>query len=188
MSIEALVARYGLAALFVGAGVEGETVTVAGGMLAHRGLLPLPGAMIAAAAGSFVADQMFFAAGRHFRERPRVQRIAARPAFAKALAALERHPTGFIVAFRFLYGLRTISPIAIGTTRVSMRRFVVLNALAAAMWGVLFTGVGYLFGQGFERLMGRVRPSHETLLAGIGAVLLLVLAIGACRWSRGRAA
>ena len=71
MSIELLITRYGLAAVFLGAGIEGETMVVTGGLLAHGGLMPVTGVAIAAAAGSFVADQLFFAAGRRFRDHPR---------------------------------------------------------------------------------------------------------------------
>ncbi|MEG3088761.1 DedA family protein [Sphingomonas sp. PB4P5] len=144
MSIELLIARYGLAAVFLGAGIEGETMVITGGVLAHNGLLPVAGVAIAAAAGSFVADQAFFAFGRYFREHPRVKRAEARPAFAKALAAFERHPTVFVFGFRFLYGLRTVAPMAIGTTAIRTRNFAALNLLAAAVWACLFTGIGYV--------------------------------------------
>ena len=39
MTIEALVARYGVVAIFLGAGVEGEAAVVTGGVLAHQGLV-----------------------------------------------------------------------------------------------------------------------------------------------------
>jgi membrane protein DedA with SNARE-associated domain len=189
MSIEQLVAQYGLIALFVGAGAEGETVVVTGGVLAHRGLVPLWGAAAAAAAGSFVADQIFFALGRRYRDHPRVRRIMARPAFARALGTLERHPVGFILAFRFLWGLRTVSPVAIGTSRVPAARFVTLNAVAAVAWGALFTGLGYGFGEGIETLVGRFRPHLPILLsaaAAIAALALIVRLILIRRQGRGR--
>jgi membrane protein DedA with SNARE-associated domain len=186
MSIEALVAQYGLIALFVGAGVEGETVTVSGGVLAHQGLLPLGGAIVAAAAGSFAADQLFFAAGRHFRDHPRVKRIQERPAFAKALDTFERHPTAFVLGFRFLYGLRTVSPIAVGTTTLPTHRFVALNALAAAVWGVLFVGIGYLFGNAFQRVFGKVHAATHALLPILAGVIALGAIVGGVKWYRDR--
>src|SRR5690242_20928624 len=67
VSIEAIIARYGVVAVFAGAGFEGETAAVAGGLLAHQGYFALPSAMAAAAAGSLVADQIFFLLGRRFR-------------------------------------------------------------------------------------------------------------------------
>ncbi|KQN37082.1 hypothetical protein ASG37_05375 [Sphingomonas sp. Leaf407] len=173
MTIEVLVARYGLIALFFGAGIEGETVVVLGGIMVHRGALPFAGAIAAAAIGSFVADQLFFAAGRRFRNHPRVRRLAARPAFAKALAAFERRPTLFVFAFRFLYGLRTVSPVAIGTTQLPTGRFMVLNGAAAAVWATIFVSIGYWFGHGLSELVGRWLPSWQVLAAGGGAIVLL---------------
>jgi len=189
VSIEALVARYGLAALLVGSGIEGEAVVVAGGLLAHQGLVPLPGAMTAAVVGSFAADQAWFAIGRRFRDHRWVAKARAKPAFARALGALERHRIGFIFAFRFIYGLRTISPIAIGTTQVPARTFLLVNAPAAAIWGTTFTLVGYLFGDAFERIMGRLHPHRQELWWIVAALVLAGVLIGAgVHWWRGRRA
>jgi membrane protein DedA with SNARE-associated domain len=181
MSVEILIARYGLAAILVGAGIEGETVVVAGGLLAHREMLPFWGVAAAAVVGSFIADQLFFALGRYFRGSARVRRISEKPAFASALSALERHPTRFILIFRFLYGLRTISPIAIGTTRVHTRKFVMLNAISATVWGLVFTTVGYLFGNAVEREFGKLTSRHM-MIAAIVVVVGGFCAIQGVRW------
>nr|WP_174296628.1 DedA family protein [Sphingomonas bacterium] len=186
MNLHSLLLHYGLFALFLGAGFEGETAVVAGGLLAHEGLFSLPGAMAAAAAGSFVADQLFFAGGRYFRDRRWVRRQRERPAFARVLAMLERHPIAFIFAFRFIYGIRTISPIAIGTSRVREPVFLAVNVVAAIVWGVLFTAIGYAFGHGFERLLHRFEPSGTTIavLAALAAAALIVLHLFRRRRSR----
>ncbi len=178
MTIETLVARYGLLAIFVGAGVEGETVVAGGGLLAHQGTFPLAGVMAAAAAGSAVADGLFFAIGRKFRDHRWAERIRAKPAFGRALDMLERYPTGFIFAFRFLYGLRTVSPMAIGTTRVSTRRFLALNAAAAVVWAVLISTIGYVFGQALAKAVGRLHSVEHIVLA-IGG---LAIVAGGITW------
>ena len=172
LTIHHLLLHYGLVALFLGAGFEGETAVVAGGLLAHKGLFSLPGAMAASAGGSFVADQLFFAAGRYFRDRAWVRRQRERAAFARALAMLERRPVAFIFAFRFIYGIRTISPIAIGTSRVREPLFLAVNAVAAIVWGISFTAIGYAFGKSFERLLHRLAPSSVTVGIAIGAAIV----------------
>jgi len=186
MTIEALLLRYGLLAIFLGAGIEGETVVVLGGVMAHRGLVPLWAAALAAAAGSFLVDQLFFLAGRRFRTHPRLRKLTEKPAYARAMAALERHPTGFIFAFRFLYGLRTISPFAIGTSRIPARRFLPLNAAAALVWAPLFSGLGYVFGGAIEQVFGRLHAvEHIVLLILAAAVLVTGLGLAARRlWRR----
>lgn len=174
MTLEKLLAQYGLWALGIGAGLEGETVTVLGGIMAHRGLFSFLPAILAASLGSFLADQTFFAAGRYFRDAAYVRKVSARPAFRRALAVFERHPVGFVFAFRFLYGLRTVSPLAIGTTTLRTSRFMAINAAAALLWGTCFVTLGYLFGQGIEAMFGRVHSVEKLLIP------LAALAIGGC--------
>lgn len=176
VSIETLIGKYGLATIFVGAGIEGEGVVTTGGMLAHRHLFPLWQAMLAATTGSFLADQTWFLLGRHFRHRAWVAKAMRTHAFSRAVDFLERHPTAFIFGFRFVYGLRTISPIAIGTTRVPLLKFMLLNALAAAIWGPLFTFIGYQFDRAIDPLFRDVR--HDALYV-LCTIVLIALAVGA---------
>lgn len=188
MNFEALLHHYGLLAVFVGAGLEGETVVIAGGILAHQGYAPLWAAIGAAIAGSFLVDQAWFYAGRRFRDHRWVRRARENPAFGRALAMLEAHPVGFIFVFRFLYGLRTVSPIAIGTTWVEARLFLTVNAVSAVVWGIAFTSIGYLFGHAFERFVGRLVPDTHALLIAAGAVVAGVALFQGVRWWRGRMA
>jgi membrane protein DedA with SNARE-associated domain len=177
MTIETSIARFGLVAIFLGAAVEGETAVIAGGFLAHQQLLPLGGVMIAAAAGSLFADQCLFLIGRYYREHRRVRAITSRPQFAKVWEMLERYPRRFIFTFRFLYGLRTISPLAIGTSSVPAHIFLLLNLLAAIVWAVAATAIGYVFGHGIEMAFGRLRRL-EHVGAAVVAVIAIALAVG----------
>ena len=181
MALEALIARYGLWAILAGAGVEGEAVVVTGGILAHRGLLPVWGVAIAAAVGSCAVDQLWFLAGRYFRDRRRVRAITAKPAFQRALAMLERYPTSFIFGFRFVYGLRTVSPIAIGASTIPARRFVPLNIAAAAVWGPLLTWIGFTFGKAIDPLL---RTSHRGVLLVLATGLAIVVLVFGLRRAR----
>lgn len=165
---------YGLWAVFGGTFLEGESVVVFAGFLAHQRLLHLPFVMLCAFAGSFLADQLLFFLGRRYREHRYVRRIREKPAFEKALSAIDRYPHGFILALRFLYGLRTVGPVALGVSRVSPLRFLVLNAIAAAIWAVCFSLLGYAFGQTIESLLGR--------LHGVETKLAVAAAIGVIIW------
>ncbi|WP_322965308.1 DedA family protein [Sphingomonas fuzhouensis] len=177
LSIEAIVARYGVAAIALGAGLEGETAVVTGGILAHQGLVGWPTALLAAAIGSFIADQIFFTIGRRSRDGRWVGKLRKRRVYARVTKMMERYPIGFIFAFRFLYGLRTISPVAIGTSKVSTRLFVVVNAASAACWASIFIGIGYLFGEAFQELAARYRPSLRHILMA-AALVMVAAAIG----------
>jgi len=87
------------------------------------------------------------------------------------LSLVERHPAGFAFAFRSLYGFRFISPIAIGTTRISHRLFLLLNAIAALVWTSIFSTLGYAFG-GSAYLISLCWPLDVggTMIIGGGAI------------------
>ncbi|MDY8107885.1 DedA family protein [Fulvimarina sp. 2208YS6-2-32] len=169
MDLARIIEHYGLFALFLGAGIEGETVVILGGIMVHRDILAFVPVMLCAAAGSFVADQLFFMLGRRFRHHPFVTRIKTRPAFGRALAIFERHPVLFIFGFRFAYGFRTVSPVAVGTTDLAATRFLAINLVAALVWGAAFVSVGYLFGEAIEAAFGRIRSVEHVVLAVLAA-------------------
>lgn len=75
----------------------------------------------------------------------------------------------------FLYGLRTITPIALGISHVPAWRFVLFNILGAGAWAVAFGGGGYLFGNALEGLLGDLRHYERMLFA-------LVAVAGGMAW------
>ena len=164
MTFGQLVQDIGPWAIALGAGFEGETAAIAGGVMAHRALFPIWAAFLATAFGAFMADELFFQIGRRFRDRSFVVHARQKPAFARAVGFIERYPTAYILIFRFLYGLRTVSPIAIGLTSIPLRRFAALNALACLLWSAVFTAVGYLFGPAVDRMLIAMAPYKTELM------------------------
>lgn len=150
--METLVLRYGVIAILLGAGIEGEPFAIAGGVLAQKHWMHGWIALAAAIGGAIAVDQFWFHLSRYFRDNRLVRRVMDRPAFARSLELIERYPVRFTFLFRFAYGLRAVAPVAIGTSRVPERLFVPLEILAAVVWGAAFTGAGYLVGPAFERI------------------------------------
>lgn len=177
MSLEALIAHYGAAAVFIGAALEGETAAFLGGVLAHRHLMAWWQAAAAACFGSFAADQLLFFAGRYASRLAFVRHFTKTAAAVRVNGLLEAHPNKFILGFRFIYGIRTISPIAIGLSNVKALRFVLLNLIAALAWGLLVTSIGYLFGGAIEAALGRLTLHLHLLVALV--VFLAVAGVAA---------
>jgi membrane protein DedA with SNARE-associated domain len=173
--MEQFLVTYGAIGIFLGAAFEGQTAVIIGGLLARQNLISLWVALLSATAGSALIDHLLFVIGRRFRSSRLVIRMAAKPAFLKALGLIERFPVTFMISFRFIYGLRAVGPVAIGISTISTTMFTLLNILSAVIWASVFTAVGYLFGQALEQAMGRTTPLQRTLLA----VAVLVIAVGA---------
>lgn len=180
-----LVAQYGPVAVFLGTFLEGETIVLVAGFLAHQGILDPLMVGAAAVAGSFCGDQLWFFLGRRHADHPLVRRLTRQPVFEKALAAIEDHPRKFILSFRFIYGVRTVSPVALGLTKVKARTFLALNAVAAAVWAAVFTAIGYFFGQAVESVWGHVQAvEHRLLIIGLAALAALLVGQAILRYRR----
>lgn len=175
MALEALIVRYGLAAVFVGAGLEGEAAVFTGGILAHQGLLPFWGVCVAASAGACLVDQLWFWLARHFKDARWVRKVESKRAFKKAVAILEKHLILFALGFRFIYGMRTVTPIAISASHLRTRTFVLLNAVSAAVWGPLIASVGYLFGEALDPWLHSIKSVTMIIIALCGAAAILFL-------------
>lgn len=180
MDWQYLVVNYGYLAILVGTFLEGESILVIGGFAAHQGYLHLPWVLMSAFIGSFAGDQLFFFIGRFQGKKllARYPRWQARVMRVHQL--MERWHTTFILVFRFLYGLRTISPFVIGTSPVGTRRFFFLNMIGAAVWAVTIGVSGYLFGEVLELALGRVKQYEKWILLGI-VVIGVTVTLG-LRW------
>ena len=178
-SVSALVAQYGYLMVFAGAFAEGESVLIAAGFAAHRGLLQLPWVILLAAAAGTLGDQLFFFLGRRHGPQllARWPRLAQRVQRVQPL--LQRHPNLAILGVRFLYGLRTAGPLALGALGVPRWKFALLNLVGALLWATLFSLLGWHFGQAMQWLLPDLRAAEEGLLVG-----LFVLALAASLWWR----
>lgn len=154
---------------FLWTAVEGETFVIFAGYAAHLGLLSLPMLIACAWLGSFCGDQVYFFLGRRYGHRL-VRRFPKwQPRVDRAMDLLHRYNTGFILSFRFIYGVRNVSSFAIGMSEVSWARFSVLNFIAAGVWAISFAGTGYIFGAAFKDMLG-----DYALYITLGMLLMFV--------------
>ena len=179
--MEEFLRQYGPIGIFLGAGFEGQTALIVGGLLARQHILNLWLVLACATAGSGIVDHLLFVAGRSFRWHRWVVRATQQVAFARALKFIERYPISYILAFRFIFGLRVASPIAIGVSKVPTWRFAVLNIGGAIIWATAFTMVGFVFGEAVHNLFGRGHAGRWTLVAA-GGIILVVLTAWAIRY------
>ena len=173
--LESLIAHYGYLAILIGTLLEGETILVLGGFAAHRGLLWLPGVMLAGFVGSLLSDQLFFFLGRRHGAALLARWPKWQSGVERARGLLDRYNTALILTFRFLYGLRNLTPFALGMSSVSTARFLVLNTVGAAIWAVAISALGWSVGEAAKQVLGHLER-YERLL---GAV---IVAAGVILW------
>ncbi|RYZ52689.1 MAG: DedA family protein, partial [Proteobacteria bacterium] len=63
---ESLILQWGYLALAIGTLLEGETILIAAGAMAHKGLLSLPIVIVVAILGGFTGDVIWYFVGRKY--------------------------------------------------------------------------------------------------------------------------
>jgi membrane protein DedA with SNARE-associated domain len=171
--------EFGYFALFLGTFFEGETILVLAGFLAFRGYMDINLVVVVAFFGSYAGDQLWYYMGRkHGRKllarKPRWQLLGD-----KALEHIRKRPDIWVLSFRFVYGLRTVMPVAIGLSGYPPGRYLLLNGLGAAVWAAALGAAAYHFGALLEGLLGNVKKYELWVLAAL-------LVLGGALWLRRR--
>lgn len=173
-----------LAYVFVllGAMVEGETVILLASALAAAGYLSITKVGTIAFCSTLLVDQVLFFVGHHYFKHPgrplseRFPKLYHRS--KRAVLLLKKYDVWFILLFRFIYGIRAISPVVIGLCGSSPRRFVPLNFVSALIWASVSCSLGYWLGDFlFDVETGLIVSGHmRRLQYVIGAVLVTIIA------------
>ena len=167
------VLHWGVWAVAIGTFFEGETIVVIAGAMAHKGLLNFWNVALAAFAGSTLGDTAWFLGGR-FLGRPLLDRNETwRKRSERIQAFTKRFGIFFVLIFRFIYGIRTVSPAVLGATHYPVPRFMFLNAISAAVWAVCFTGIGWGLGEVVRQALSR--RGHVLELVGAAVLLTVIL-------------
>jgi len=172
--VEELVARFGLLAVFVLTGIEGDVGLILGGVAAHIGLMDPLAVGLAGALGGFAGDAAWYLVGRYNAEALRRSRVYRRvgPTIEGLVA---RFGSWQILLARPVYGTRVASMLFWGTQRLAPARFAALDLPACTVWAVLLVSLGYFSSSSVAALLGEIRRIEAWV--GLGIVVALSFAI-----------
>jgi membrane protein DedA with SNARE-associated domain/membrane-associated phospholipid phosphatase len=141
---------------FVGLVAPGETVVIAGGVIAGQGeiaLLPLIGLVwICAILGDTTSFFIGRRLGRGFlvRHGPRVKITPAR--LQQVERYFVRHGGKTILVGRFVGLVRALAPFIAGSSGLRYRRFVPFSIVGTGLWATTFCVLGYIFWRSFDQV------------------------------------
>src|SRR5918998_1406383 len=187
--VTGLLLTHGYLVIFLGAALDnfglpssGDIVLFAGGFFANQGQAWLPFVMLAGFAGALASDNSVYWIGR-IGGRPLISRILKiRPLHflinEKSLERVERyfesHGGKTVFVGRFGPGLRSMTPLFAGVTRMKYYRFLPYNIAAGSVWAVAYSLIGYVFGQYWSELLAVAR-SFGFVIVGLVALVILAL-------------
>lgn len=166
VSMFELLKRYGLWAVFFGTMVEGDLTLLFAGVLARAGLFTFEEAFAVGLAGGFIGDSLSYLIGVRFRGR-----VGSLGFFVRARPRIEKLMQRFgvlsVFIVKYVYGLRTASPIFWGLAHFGYIRFALLTLASCAAWVGVLAGLGFTFATGVEKLIGDLYRIQIILLVAV---------------------
>ncbi len=161
--------------------VPGETILIAGAVYAGAGRLNVVAVGIAGFIAAVIGDNIGFAIG-HFGGRALALRwgkyvFLTEERLNKAEAFFDRRGAIVITFARFVEGLRQANGIIAGITGMHWLRFLIFNAIGAALWVGTWVSLGYLAGDHITTIY-----NYITLYSYYVLIALVVLLIGYIVW------
>jgi membrane protein DedA with SNARE-associated domain len=162
---------------FVGLVAPGETVVMAGGVIAGQGeiqLLPLIGLVwVCAVLGDTTSFYIGKRLGRRFLERhgPRFKITEER--LQQVESYFERHGGKTILIGRFIGLVRALAPFIAGSSGLPYRRFIPYSIVGTGLWSTLFCSIGYLFWRSFDQVAHLVGQA----VFGFGVTVAVIVGV-----------
>ena len=182
--VTGLLFAHGYLVIFLGAALDnfglpasGDVVMFAGGFFANDGQAALPLVMLMGFLGATFSDNAVYWIGR-YGGRPLLNRITKVRLLsflldARSLDKVERyfeeHGRKTVFVGRFGPGLRSMTPLFAGVSRMKYYRFLPYSLAATITWALVTGSIGYIFGEYWNVLLSVARD------VGYGFVALVVL-------------
>lgn len=174
MFLENLYECCGILATFVGTLLEGEVFLLTAIISAKVGLFSYKAGLAAAFSGAYVqAWFKFLIAKRHgiqlLKKKPKLKEK-----IDKASKWFDKSPVGYLVGFKFIFGMTTIILVLLGLKDFGYLKFGIFSAIAIALWVVVLGGFGYFFAEPMLQFLNAV-SMNKWLIIGVLCIIGLIV-------------
>ncbi|MCV6608445.1 MAG: DedA family protein [Campylobacterales bacterium] len=138
--------EYGYIILFLYSFGGGFFAIIGAGALASIGKLDIELVILIGATSNFIGDTFLFYFARNYKSEVMNYVREHRRKLALSHILMKKHGNSIILFQKFLYGVKTLVPIAIGLTKYDFTKFTIINLLSSIVWGLAFGLLSYLGG------------------------------------------
>ena len=134
-------ATYGYIGLFLYSLGGGFVALLGAGVLSYMGKMDLATSMAVAFVANALGDVLLFYMARYQKSMMMEGIRKHRRKLALAHIMMKKYGSWIILIQKFVYGIKTLIPIAIGLTKYDFKKFAILNLASAVVW-TLVVGLG----------------------------------------------
>lgn len=166
---------YGYIVLFLYSLGGGFVALLGAGVLSFMGKMDLSLSIAIAFTANFIGDSLMFYMSRYHKKEMMEYFKKHRRKLAFSHLLLKRRGSWIIVIKKFIYGLKTLVPLAVGLTKYDFWKFSLYNAIGALIWAVVVGGLSYLFG-------GALIEGYKTVADKPYLAPIMLLIVGGSVW------
>jgi len=160
--------------ILAGIFLEGEMIMITSVIAAHHGYLELWIVIIVGVTATYASDTLYFFIGRNRGQEWINRRDKLKQRVDTLNRYLDKYPVLIFISYRFLYGFRTVAPLAIGLSRTKTIVFMSFSALSTLLWAAVYTSIGYISGELIKSQLGHIEHVEKYI---IGVLVILGAAI-----------
>lgn len=167
-------AIWGYGILFLYSFGGGMIALLAASVLAGVGKLDLSLCIIIAAVANFLGDELLFYLAKFNKNAVLPYFKKHRRKLALAQILFKSYGGKIILAKKFIYGLKTLIPLAIGLSKYNAKKFLFLNAICAIIWAVSLGLLGFFAGDFIQQISEKYGQNTSFLIIFLVAILFAV--------------
>ncbi|MCW8895815.1 MAG: DedA family protein [Sulfurimonas sp.] len=137
---------YGYIGLFLYSLGGGFIALIGAGVLSFMGKMDLTLVIVIAFIANALGDVLLFYMARYQKGVMMNGLRKHRRKLALAHVMMKKNGSWIILIQKFVYGIKTLIPIAIGLTKYDFKKFAILNVLSSAVWALVFGFGSYYSG------------------------------------------
>jgi len=145
--MEDLIRDWGYIVLFLYSFGGGFVALVVAGILAYSGDLNIFYVLIVAGVANFIGDQFLFTMARKNKVQAKEMMKKHQRKIAMAHLLMRRYGSLVIFIQKYIYGIKTLIPLAMGLTKYDMKKFLFYNIFATIAWTLIIGISSYMLGE-----------------------------------------
>ena len=141
-----MIRDWGYIILFLYSFGGGFLALVVASILAFNGELNIATVIVVAGVANFIGDQFLFTIARNNKAKAKEMMQKHRRKIAMSHLLMRKYGSWVIFLQKYVYGIKTLIPLAMGLTKYDYKKFMFFNVFATVLWAIIIGVSAYMLG------------------------------------------